>query len=49
MTDSYILEKKFRTLIDIKFETLFLSSDCFSVGETKKILLYTRYDEPLFL
>ena len=34
MTDSYILEKVFRTLTGIKFETLFLSLDCFSMGET---------------
>ena len=33
MTDSYILEKMFRTLTSLKFETLFLSSDCLLVGE----------------
>ena len=37
MTDSYILEKVFRTLSDLKFETLFLSSDCLSLGETDAI------------
>ena len=37
MTDSYILEKVFRALTDLKFETLFLSSDCLSLGETDAI------------
>ena len=37
MTDSYILEKVFRTLTGLKFETLFLSSDCLSIGETDAI------------
>ena len=34
MTDSYILEKVFRTLTGLKFETLFLSLDCLLTGET---------------
>ena len=37
MTDSYILEKVFRTLTGLKFETLFLSSDCLSIGGTDAI------------
>ena len=37
MTDSYILEKLFRTLTGLKFETLVLSSDCLSIGETDAI------------
>ena len=37
MTDSYILEKVFRKLTGLKFETLFLSSDCLSIGETDAI------------
>ena len=35
MKDSYILEKVFRTLTGLKFETL--SSDCLSIGETDAI------------
>ena len=34
MTDSYILEKIFRTLTDLKFETLILSFNCLSTGKT---------------
>ena len=30
----YILQKVFRKLTGLKFETLFLSSDCLSIGET---------------
>ena len=37
MTDSYILEKVFRTLTGLKSETLFLSLDCLSIGETDAI------------
>ena len=37
MTNSYILEKVFRTRTGIKFETLFSSSDYFSRGETDAI------------
>ena len=36
-TDSYILEKVFRKLTGLKFETLFSSSDCLSIGETGAI------------
>ena len=38
MTDSYILEKVFRTLTGLKFEALFLSSDCLSLGEQMQSL-----------
>ena len=37
MTNSYILEKVFRTLTGLKFETWFLSSECLSIGETDAI------------
>ena len=37
MTDSYILEKPFGTLTGLNFESLFLSSDCLSIGETDAI------------
>ena len=37
MTESYIFEKVFRTLTVLKSETLFLSSDCFPIGETDAI------------
>ena len=37
MIDLYILEKVFRTLTGLKFETLFLSLDCLSIGETDAI------------
>ena len=37
MTDSYMLQKMFKTLTVVKFETLFLSSDCLSIGETDAI------------
>ena len=35
MKDSDILEKIFRTLTGLKFETLCLSFDCLSTGETE--------------
>ena len=38
MTDSYILEKMFRTLTGLKFETLFLSSNCLLIRDTDAIL-----------
>ena len=51
MTESHILEKVFRTVTVLKFETLFLSSDCLPIreihavfallGKTLKILLFT--------
>ena len=37
MADSYISEKVFRALTGPKFETLFLSSHCLSIGETDAI------------
>ena len=37
MTNSYILAKVFRTPTGLKFETLFFSSDCLSIGETDAI------------
>ena len=37
MADSFILEKVFRTLTVLKFETLSLSSNCLSIGETDGI------------
>ena len=37
MRGSHILEKVFRTLTDVKFETIFLSSDYLSIGETDAI------------
>ena len=37
MTESYIFEKVFRTLTGLKSETLFLSSDCLTIGETDAI------------
>ena len=37
MEDSYILERMFRTLTSLKFQTLFLSEDCLSIGETDAI------------
>ena len=36
ITDSNILEDIFRALAGLKFETLLLSFDCFSAGETEK-------------
>ena len=35
--DSYVLERMFRTLTSLKFQTLFLSEDCLSIGETDAI------------
>ena len=50
MTEPYILEKVFRTVTVLKFETLFLLSDCLSIreidavfalsGKTLKMLLF---------
>ena len=50
MTEPYILEKVFRTVTVLKFETLFLLPDCLSIreidavfalsGKTLKILLF---------
>ena len=37
MTDSYILEKGFRKITGLKFETLLLSSDCLSLRKTDAI------------
>ena len=37
MTDSFISEKVFRTLTGLKFDTLFWSSDGFSIEETDAI------------
>ena len=37
MTDSYILEKVFRKITGLKFETLLLSSDCLSLRKTDAI------------
>ena len=37
MTDSYILEKVFRTLTGLKFQNLSLSLDCLSIGKTDSI------------
>ena len=41
MTDSYILEKLFRALTGEKFEILFLSSNCLSIGETDTIFAFS--------
>ena len=41
-TDSYILEKVFRTLTGLKFESSFLSLDCLSIGETDAIFLLSE-------
>ena len=37
MTDSYILEKEFRKLSGLKFETSLVSSDCLLIGQTDAI------------
>ena len=37
MTDSYILEKVFRKITGLKFETLLLSSDCLSLRKADAI------------
>ena len=41
MTDPYILQKVFRKLTGLKFETLFLSSDCLSIEETNAIIAWS--------